>query len=486
MKASHGWMALLLAGAGLSARAQPPALVDADLLYCAQVYGEVATTFSSSGGEAAEAARDALQRSRPLSARDNDLLNDDPARYSRASAAAGRRLALLPDAPGRARTAALRAAYEECRGLEDRVASSATPSDSGNRVQLLANRHFCRELLQRTLTISPGVRAALKPSERTALDESRRIADALAQPLPGPAPTPAQDREARALKAQLRTTLDLAVAHWDSGRDPVVQAMGQCYDAYAQGLLGGPDVLSPADDAAAGDSMVAATATVAAPSSPVVQPADLGPVFHMRENTPAGNFEGIWVRRGRSGLYDAFWVNVANGLMQRDVLELHGIVDGELSLYRQSYRGHYRARVRADGTLAPGVASWFDSPAYSWGALPPQNVRTATGDLGAIVHMREVTPYGNYEGIWRQRGQTGVYDALWVFLPSGELSSDVLGVAGVARGQLIIRRQKGPGLFPVKRRTDSMRYRDAARGGTTASRWVVVPAQPVRLGSAPR
>lgn len=461
--------ALALARAGLG---------DSDLLYCSHVYGEIITTFGEGDGEAAEVARDARERWRLLDERDYELLNDDPARHSRASTAARQRLATLPEKPGRARGVALRAAYEECRGLEGHATAAAAPAEGADRVQMRAKRHFCRDLLQSKLKVSPKVRAGLKPGELAALDEIQKIGEALTQPLPGAALTLEQDREASQLTTQLREALDRAVANRSDGQDPVVQAMGQCHEDYAQGLLGGPDVLSRPQEA----SPAPAIAPVVPAHTPVVRMADLGPVFHMREVTPAGNFDGIWFRRGRTTIYDAVWVQAASGQMQRDVLELRGIVDGELTLFRQSYHGSYRARVRPNGTLAPGKASWFNNAAYSWSALPPQYVRATTGDLGALVHMREVTPYGNYDGIWRQRGQTGVYDVLWVFLPTGEITADVLAVTGVAKGQLVIRRQAGPGLFPVKRRTDNMAARHTAQGGKALSHWVVLPAQSVRLG----
>lgn len=451
-------------------------LGDADMLYCTQVYGEIAAAFVDSDGEAAEAAQDARERWRSLSERDHDLLNDDPGRHSRASAAALPRLAALPAQPGRVRSRALRAAYEECRRLEDRATAGA--ATGGDRVQMLANRHFCRDMLMRKLKVSPKVRAAFTPNELAALDEIQRIGAALAQPMPGAALTPEQDREANRLTRQLLDTLEQAAATWSGDGDPVAKAMGQCHDDYAKGLLGGPDVLSPPAEEAP------AAAAPVVPHTPVVQPADLGPVFHMREVTPVGSFEGIWVRRGRSSIYDAVWVQAANGQMQRDVLELRGVVDGELTLYRQSYRGSYRARVGANGTLEPGSASWFDSAGYSWSALPPQNVRD--GDLGAVVRMREVTPQGNYEGIWRQRGQTGVYDVLWVFLPTGEITADVLAVTGMAKGKLIIQRQNDPGIYPIKRRADTLRSAGKAKGGKALSQWVVLPAQSVRLRGASR
>lgn len=470
--------ALLLAIASRPASAQAVTLADADLLYCEHVYGEFAAAAGKAGGDAADAARDALERWRPLSERDYDLLNDSPGRHSRASAVALQRLSALPQGAGRARNLALRAAYEECRRLEAGGASVEPAAGSSDRVPMLARRRFCRDLLLRKLQVSPALRAALTPSELEVLDETRRIGDALAQPLPGAPPTQEQDHAASQLVARMRTELDQAVANRGDGPDPVVQAMAQCHDDYVQGLLGGPDVLSePADATPAPAASTAPAPDAPAASAPVVRPASLGPVFHMRESTPAGTVDGIWFRRGRSGLYDGVWVQAENGQMLRDVLELRGIVDGELTVYRQGYHGSYRARVRDDGTLAPGTASWFDTPAYAWGPLPAQSLRR--GDGGAIVHMREVTPRGTYEGLWRARGNTGIYDVLWVFLPTGELSSDVLAVTGVVRGELVIRRLDGPGLFAVKRRPP-------ARAGTTPSRWELLPAQSLRLGRGSR
>lgn len=459
-------------------------LGDVSVLYCAQVYAETAALLDQdSGADLRGVAEDARVRSQALGERDHDLLNTSPARHSRASTVARQRLAALPEKPGRARSVALRSAYEECRGLEDRA--MAAPVTGKDRVQMLARRHFCRDLLLSKLQVSPKLRAGFTPSELATLEEIQKVGEALARPLPGDPPTLEQDREAKQLSAKFRADLDLAVANWSAGQDPVVQAMGQCHDDYAQGLLGGPAAPGGAGEASA-TAPVVTEATAAAALAPVMKPANLGPVFHMREVTPAGTFHGLWFRRGRSPLYDAVWVQANSGQMQRDVLELRGIVDGELTLYRQGFRGSYRARVLPDGTLAPGAASWFDNAAYSWTPLPAQAVRTGSGDLGAIVHMREVTPQGNYEGIWRQRGQTGVYDVIWVFLPTGEVTADVLAVTGAAKGQLLIQRQDGPGLYPLKRRTPSPRQRNAGKGGIMLSRWEVLPAQPVRLGGPTR
>ena len=452
-----------------------PGLGDADLLYCTQVYGEVASTFGNDKGEAADAAREARARWLPLSTREHDLLNDHPERHSRALAAARPRLSVLPEPPGRARNMALRSAYEECLGLEQRA--DGRPAPGGDRLQMLAKRRFCRDLLMSKLKVSAKVRAGFSPSELASLQEIQKIGEALAQPMPGAALTAEQDLEANREARQLRDALEWAAAGWRDGPDPVAQAIGRCHDDYVQGRLGDP----PAPPATAEASDAAPAGALATPDDghvPVVRPADLGPVFHMREVTPAGNIDGIWVRRGASNLYDGLWVQ-ANGQMQRDVLELRGIVDGQLTLYRQGYRGTYQARVRADGRLEPGTASWFRDPGYTWAPLPTQPVRGA--NLGAVVHMREVTPLGNYDGIWRQRGQTGVYDVLWVFLPTGEVTADVLAVTGAARGRLIIQRQDGPGLYPLRRRAEA-----AAKGGRPLAQWEVLPAQAVRLGKAAR
>lgn len=487
---------LMLAASCLPAVAA--ALGDAETLYCAQVYADTARELAAAPNEeAAVAAADAQQRVVPLGERDHELLNEHPRRHARASVEAQRRLALLPAAPAAARSAALLAAYESCRDLEEGAA--VTGERVSERAQLLGDRRFCRDLLARTGKVSAALRAHFNADEAAALEGLLKISRALAQPLPGRPVRPAEDKQASEIAAQRRAALDAAVAGWRDREDPLVREMNRCYDDYAQGRLGGPNVL--AQETAGAASATAAISTplplpeqkasdeeTAGASAPTV---DLGEVFHMREIMPGGNYEGIWRRRGISNIYDALWVHAASGQVSRDVLEVRGVQNGEIVIHRQGMNGVYRARVREDGTLASGTASWITNPTYRWQPLPAQNVRIGLGRLGRmqrlppLLHMREVLFSGNYEGIWRRRSESNVYDALWVHMPTGEISADTLVVSGVQRGQLVIRRQHARGSYFAPVLADGRLLPGTASWvSDPAYYWTILPAQSVNLGSA--
>jgi hypothetical protein len=479
-------------GTVLVAGASNSPLSDADAFYCLSVYAEVKDFATAGEEEAAVVGMDAETRWLPLSEREADLLNDDPTRHAAASRAAKRRFSALPKTPAAARNVALHGAYEECRRLED----VGTPVDTA-RAQLLADRRFCRELMGRATTIGPRMRSLFNPDELATLDETRRIAKALARPLPGRAMSAAEDGEANRLLGERRKAFNLAVANWTGEDDPMVQELSKCHEDYRLGLLGGPNVLEEGPGVAAAADVVVpgvaadpgkAGAVAAGGALPAVaekaQPGprvDLGAVFRMRETMPGGNYEGIWRRRGDSDIYDGLWVHASTGNVTYDVLEVRGVEDGELVIARLGLQGSYRAKLHADGSLGPGRASWMKSAKYSWRPLPAQGPRGVK--LGAVLHMREVTFEGDYEGIWRRRpGRGNVYDALWVHAPTGELSSDILIITGVYRGRLVIQRYNAKGEYSAPLAKDGRLGPGTASWASDAGyHWLVVPAQKVRV-----
>lgn len=491
---------IILTGLALTATCLPAvatALGDVETLYCAQVYADTARELNAAPNEeAAVAADDAQQRVPPLGERDHELLNEHPRRHARASAEAQRRLALLPAAPVAARSAALLAAYENCRDLED--GATVAGVSVSERAQLLGDRRFCRDLLARTGKVSAALRAHFNADEAAALEGLLKISRALAQPLPGRPVRPAEDKQASEIAAQRRAALDAAVAGWRDREDPLVREMNRCYDDYAQGRLGGPNVLAEET----GEAVPLAAASTPPPlpeqkapdeetAGATVPTVDLGEVFHMREIMPGGSYAGIWRRRGVSNIYDALWVHAASGQVSRDVLEVRGVQNGELVIHRRDMNGVYRARVREDGTLASGTASWMNNPTYHWQPLPAQNVRIGFGRLGRmkrlppLLHMREVLFSGNYEGIWRRRGESNVYDALWVHVPTGEITADILVVSGVQRGHLVIRRQHARGSYFAPVLADGRLLPGTASWvSDPAYYWTILPMQSVNLNSA--
>ncbi|MDF2445279.1 MAG: hypothetical protein K0S46_515 [Moraxellaceae bacterium] len=474
---------VMLAAALLSAPAA--ALDDTDLLYCAQVHAEAGRVFDQAGGteEARQAGHDAQRRAVALDERAYDLLNESPQRHSRAMARARQRFAALPAAPPVARNLALRAAYEQCREREERLTTAPAA-----RVEMLGKRRFCRDLMQRTGERSAALRQQFGEGERAALDELLAIVDTLSRPLPGRSVTPDEDREANQLLAQRRAELDQAVAAWKSGPgDPMVKALNQCHEEYAQGLLGGPDRGAPAPTASAAPVPAAdAPVEAAAPGLPAGPPVDLGAVFHMRELARGGNYEGLWRRSDFPNVYDAYWIHLPTGQVLKDVIEVRGIEDGELVLYRRVAGGHYRAPLRADGRLATGTASWASRAAFRWMPLPAQDARYLGRSLGPVVHVRETTPAGDYDAIWRRRGKTNVYDAFWVHGPSGETVADVVVVTGLRQGHVELERPALRATYraPVQR-DGRVKGGWAVHGDGAPRQWVVLPAQAVSLPAMP-
>jgi hypothetical protein len=201
----------------------------------------------------------------------------------------------------------------------------------------------------------------------------------------------------------------------------------------------------------------------------------------MREIMPGGNYEGIWRRRGDSDIYDGLWVHVPTGNVTHDVLSVQGVENGELVIARLGMQGSYRAKLNADGSLGRGRASWINSAKYSWRPLPAQQARGV--NLGPVLHMREVTFEGDYEGIWRRRpGRGNLYDALWVHVPTGELSADILIVTGVYRGRLVIQRYNAKGEYSAPLSKEGRLGPGTATWAADAGyHWLVLPAQKVKV-----
>jgi hypothetical protein len=458
-------LAAAFALAALPAQARILSLRDADTLFCAQVYAETERAFRLlPDADARALADEAGKRAVPMSQRESDLLNETPELHARAAALVQRRLAALPAGPEDTRRMALRSAFESCRDIEDGARAEAAETD---RAELLGNRRFCRDLMLRKASVSPAQRAQFGRDGQATLEEMQRIGQALAQPLPGRPILADEDRKANEVQAIRRRSLEMAIATWKRGEDPLVRELGLCHKEYAKGLLGGPNVLTPA-----------AAPTVPAASAATLPPADLGAVFHMRETLAGASYEGIWRRRDdTSSLYDGYWVHMKTGQVQKDVLEVRGIDNGELVIHRQGSDTLYRAPVRADGSLGPGQALLAGKPAYQWRALPAQSVRGA--DLGAVLHVREQTAGGDYDGIWRRRGRSNVYDAFWVHLPSGETLSDIVVVQGLRKGFLELQRPAVKGVYRARPGKDGrLAGGTAQQGDGPAHDWTVLPAQP--------
>ena len=94
---------------------------------------------------------------------------------------------------------------------------------------------------------------------------------------------------------------------------------------------------------------------------------------------------------------------------------------------------------------APTFAQYREQPSA-------RQSRGGQFDLGGpVVYMREGYGDGAHVGVWIRRGFSNLYDATWIQPSTGAKVVDVVEVAGVEGGQLVIRRRgiKGTYTAPV-------------------------------------
>lgn len=97
----------------------------------------------------------------------------------------------------------------------------------------------------------------------------------------------------------------------------------------------------------------------------------LGPVnfnlrkqWLVREHRPDGRiWQGVWVRRGSSHIFDATWRLDGTGNPVKDVVEVRGVYGGNIvEIYRQGTRGFYRGPLTSDKRgVARGTATWYSN-----------------------------------------------------------------------------------------------------------------------------
>jgi hypothetical protein len=113
-------------------------------------------------------------------------------------------------------------------------------------------------------------------------------------------------------------------------------------------------------------SLVASSVHAAEPT-----PYDWGPVIKTFEVASEGDYKGTFVRRGTSNVYDAEWIFVPTKQKIVDVLEVRGILNGELIIHRRGNNGTYTMPIK-NGVMGRGKASWVSDPGFFWeaAALP--------------------------------------------------------------------------------------------------------------------
>lgn len=97
-------------------------------------------------------------------------------------------------------------------------------------------------------------------------------------------------------------------------------------------------------------------------------PYDWGAVIKTFEPSASGDYKGTFTRRGTSNVYDAEWIYVPTQQKIVDVLEVRGLVGGELVIYRRGNQGIYTMPI-TNGVMGRGKASWVSDPTYYWEAV---------------------------------------------------------------------------------------------------------------------
>lgn len=110
--------------------------------------------------------------------------------------------------------------------------------------------------------------------------------------------------------------------------------------------------------------------TVMTPATPTPAPApaafQLPAVVKFREASTKpgeGVYEATWTRRGASSIYDGAWTYLPNGQKFSDVLEVRGVENSKLIVYRQGNGGTYAIPI-SNGKPQRGTASWVSDPAF--------------------------------------------------------------------------------------------------------------------------
>ena len=97
---------------------------------------------------------------------------------------------------------------------------------------------------------------------------------------------------------------------------------------------------------------------------------NLGRVWKIDEGFAGdeAEWQGVWVRRGQSNLFDAKWHNRWLSENQGDVIEVEIAENGQVILFRQGIKMHYRGSYSQDQPhKLSGTADWY-GPGVIWRA----------------------------------------------------------------------------------------------------------------------
>ncbi len=93
---------------------------------------------------------------------------------------------------------------------------------------------------------------------------------------------------------------------------------------------------------------------------------DLGTRWVVTEHNPDGTtWDGSWVRRGQTPVFDALWRHSGTKAIVKDIVEVRALRGTEIEVFRRSNAGIYKGTLASDQLTVPrGTASWM--PATAW------------------------------------------------------------------------------------------------------------------------
>ncbi len=98
-------------------------------------------------------------------------------------------------------------------------------------------------------------------------------------------------------------------------------------------------------------------------------PLNLGRIWKIKEGYyDEPHWTGVWTRRGETNIFDATWKHCWMNETKQDVVEVQLAKDGQVVVYRQGVKQHYRATYSAQQPKKlHGRADWY-GPDLIWTA----------------------------------------------------------------------------------------------------------------------
>ncbi|MGE4247026.1 MAG: caspase domain-containing protein [Parvibaculaceae bacterium] len=193
--------------------------------------------------------------------------------------------------------------------------------------------------------------------------------------------------------------------------------------AYYDQSRGGRIFLNGSESGTGTATVQPKTAAIIVPPVPATPPADrrgsVGRIWYVEEND---NWRGIWTRRGTSDVFDAISgqnFDIETGFAPSRYVDLSTasmeIVDGRITIKRR----FPRVACIYDGELDPGgekAEGTYEcnhvTGVYKWSARISDQLPPAQDDdwRGQVWHSTEG---GVWQGVWKRRGMSPIFDAEW-------------------------------------------------------------------------